>query len=77
MQQPAPIRAMVKLHEIILTFDTNRPNEQVEVQALLIMDEINKLLSKHFKDTLPQIYKDVKKKSKISIVPISPDDPED
>lgn len=68
---------MVKLHEIILTFDTNRPNEQIEIQALLIMDEINKLLSKHFKDTLPQIYKDPKKKSRISIVPISPEESEE
>jgi Cdc6-like AAA superfamily ATPase len=65
---------MVKLHELILTFDTNRPNEQIEAQAVTLLDEINKLLSKHFKDTLPQVYKDAKKKSKISIVLIAPED---
>lgn len=64
----------MKLHELILTFDTNRPNEQIEAQAVTLLDEINKLLSKHFKDTLPQVYKDAKKKSKISIVLIAPED---
>lgn len=65
---------MVKLHELILTFDTNKPNEQIEAQAVTLLDEINKLLCKHFKDTLPQVYKDAKKKSKISVVPISPEE---
>jgi hypothetical protein len=68
---------MVKLHELILTFDTNKPNDQIELQTIQLLDEINKLLCKHFKDSLPQVYKDPKKKTKISIVPISPDDVED
>jgi Cdc6-like AAA superfamily ATPase len=68
---------MVKLHELILTFDTNKSNELIEAQAIHLIDEINKLLSKHFKDTLPQVYKDPKKKSKISVVPIAPEDLED
>ena len=69
--QQAPIRAMVKVHELILTFDTNKPDQQVEIQAVQLIDEINKLLCKHFKDTFPQIFKDAKKKSKISIVPVT------
>lgn len=72
-----PIRAMVKLHELILTFDTNKPNEHIEAQAIYILDEINKLLCRHFKDSLPQVFKDPKKKSKISIIPITPEDLED
>jgi Cdc6-like AAA superfamily ATPase len=65
---------MVKLHELILTFDTNKSNELIEAQAIHLIDEINRLLCKHFKDSLPQIYKDPKKKSKISVVPITPED---
>ena len=68
---------MVKIHELILTFDTNKLNELIEAQSIHLIDEINKLLSKHFKESLPQIYKDPKKKSKISIVPIAPEDLED
>ena len=68
---------MVKLHELILTFDTNKSNELIESQAIHLIDEINRVLSKHFKETLPQIYKDPKKKSKISIVPITPEELED
>jgi hypothetical protein len=68
---------MVKLHELILTFDTNKSNELIEAQAIHLIDEINRLLCKHFKDSLPQIYKDPKKKSKISIVLLGPDDIEE
>lgn len=67
----------MKLHELILTFDTNKPNEHIESQAIHLLDEINRLLCKHFKDSLPQVYKDPKKKSRISIVPITPDDLEE
>jgi hypothetical protein len=60
-----------------LTFDTNKPNDQIEAQAIYLLDEINKLLCKHFKDVLPQVYKDPKKKTKISVVPITPEDLEE
>lgn len=68
---------MVKLHELILIFDTNKPDDQVEKQALALIEEINKLICRSFKDSFPQIYKDPKRKSKISIVPASPEDSED
>lgn len=67
----------MKLHELILTFDTSKPNEQIETEAIRLLDEINKLLSKHFKESLPQVYKDPKKKIKISVVPITPEDLEE
>lgn len=67
----------MKVHELILTFDTNKNDELIEAQAVHLIDEINKLILKYFKDTLPQIYKDPKKKSKISLVPTTPDDIED
>lgn len=68
---------MVKLHELILMFDTNKTDDQVEKQALALIEEINKIICRNFKDSFPQIYKDPKKKSKISIVPVSPEDLED
>lgn len=52
-------------------FDTNKPDDQIEKQANALIDEINKILIRHFKDAFPQVYKDPKKKSKISIVPVS------
>jgi len=65
---------MVKVHELILVFDTNKPNDQIEAQGNSLIDEINQILCKHFKDSLPQIFKDSKKKSKISVVPITQED---
>lgn len=62
---------MVKVHELKLMFDTNKPDDQIEKQANALIDEINKILIRHFKDAFPQVYKDPKKKSKISIVPVS------
>jgi hypothetical protein len=68
---------MVKFHELLLVFDTNKPNEQIEKQALELLDVINVLLAKHLKETLPQICIDLKKKPKISLVLYSPDDIKD
>lgn len=62
------------MYEVVLTFDTNKPNEQIEEETNLLIDKINELLSKHIKDALPQIYKDKNKKTKIALVPIKPDD---
>lgn len=74
---PAPLRAMVKVYEIVLTFDTNKPNEQIEQETLELIDKINEVLAKSIKDSLPQIYKDKAKKTKIAIVPIKPEDLEE
>lgn len=68
---------MVKVYEVVLTFDTNKPNEQIEEETNEIIDKINQLLAKTIKDSLPQIYKDKQKKAKIAIIPIKPEDLED
>lgn len=68
------IRAIVKFHELILTFDSSLPNEQIEKQCLDLIESINSLLQKHFPDTLPQLSNDTKKKNKISVLPFNPDD---
>jgi hypothetical protein len=72
--QAQPIRAMVKLYDIILTFDTNKPNEQIQKEANELLEKINEVLAMHLKDTLPQIFLDKTKKVKISIVPVKPED---
>lgn len=73
----APLRALVKVYEVVLTFDTNKPNDQIEEETNALIEKINALLAKHIKDALPQIFKDKTKKTKIAIVPIKPEDLED
>ena len=64
---------MVKVYDIILTFDTNKSNDQIEIEIDNLIESINYVLSRSIRDSLPQIYKDHDKKSKISIVPIKLD----
>lgn len=75
--QPAQLRALVKVYEVVLTFDTNKPNEQIEEETNQLIEKINALLAAHIKDSLPQVFKDKNKKTKIAIVPIKPDDLDD
>ncbi|CAB4141250.1 hypothetical protein UFOVP410_89 [uncultured Caudovirales phage] len=65
---------MVKVYDVILTFDTSKSNEQIEAEIDRLIDSINYLLSRNIKDSLPQLYKDCDKKSRISIVPIKNED---
>jgi hypothetical protein len=74
---PAPLRALVKVYELVLTFDTNKQNDQIEEETNQLIDRINQVLAKHIKDSLPQVFKDKNKKTKIALVPIKPDDLEE
>jgi hypothetical protein len=74
---PAPLRALVKVYELVLTFDTNKPNEKIEEETTQLIEKINEVLAKHIKDSLPQIFKDKNKKTKIALIPIKPDDLDD
>ena len=65
---------MVKVYDLLLTFDTSKPNEQIDAEATQLIEKINEILAAHIKDSLPQIYKDRQKKTKISIVPIKSDE---
>jgi hypothetical protein len=65
---------MVKVYEVILTFDTSNPNEKIEAETKELIEKINKILAEHITDSLPQIFKDSKKKTKIAIVPIKPEE---
>lgn len=61
------------MHDLVLTFDTNKPNYELleEVQSLL--KEINELLAQNITTSLPQLYvKD--NKYRISVVPIKSED---
>lgn len=59
---------------MILTYDTKTPNEKIENEVKELIEKINDILAKHIPDYLPQIFKDNKKKTKIAIVPINPDE---
>jgi len=72
-----PIRAIVKVHELILSFDTTQSNEDIQKQALELIDEINRLLAKSLKSTLPQLGRDSKRKPKISVIPVTPEELEE
>jgi hypothetical protein len=65
------------VYEVLLTFDTNKTNEQIDEETNQLIEKINALLATHIKDSLPQIFKDKQKKTKIAIVPIKPEDLED
>lgn len=65
---------MVKVYEIILTFDTVKSNEEIPKEIEQLILKINSILSRNIMDSLPQIYIDSDKKSKISIVPIKNED---
>jgi len=67
---------MVKLYDVILTFDTTKPNEQIQKEANDLLEKINEILAAHIKDSLPQIFLDKSKKAKIAIVPVKPEDNE-
>ena len=72
---PKTPRVLVKVYDVVLTFDTNRPNEQIEEETNLLIERINKILAKEILEELPQIYKT--KKIRIAIVPLKPEDMED
>lgn len=65
---------MIKVYEIILTYDTKTPNQKIESEVKQLIEKINEILAKEIPDLLPQIFKDSKKKTKIAIVPINPDE---
>jgi len=57
-----------------LTFDTVKSNEEIPKEIEQLILKINSILSRNIMDSLPQIYIDSDKKSKISIVPIKNED---
>ena len=60
-------RTLVRVYNMILTFDTDVPNEKLESEIESVIEKINLILSKEIKDSLPQIFKNVDKESLISI----------
>ena len=60
-------KTLVRVYNLILTFDTNSPNHLLEDEVNNIIKSANEILSKEMKDSLPQIFKDSSKESLISI----------
>lgn len=68
---------MVKVYDMVLTFDTGSTNEQITEEVDLILNRINEVLARAISDSLPQLYKDSSKKPKIAVVPIKQEDFDD
>lgn len=64
---PKSPKTLVKVYNLILTFDTDVSNDKLAKEIDLVIDEVNKVLSKNIKDSLPYIFKDGDKESKVSI----------
>jgi hypothetical protein len=60
-------KTLVKVYNLILTFDTDVPNDKLSKEIDLVIAEVNRVLSKNMKDSLPYIFKDDGKESKVSI----------
>ncbi len=60
-------RTLVKVYNLILTFDTNVANENLANEIDLIIAQVNSLLAKNITDSLPYIFKDSGKECKVSI----------
>lgn len=65
---PESRKTLVKVYNLILTFDTNVPNSSLSDEIENIIKKVNLILSKEMKDSLPHFFKDVGKEPKISIV---------
>ena len=60
-------KTLVKVYNLILTFDTNVPNIEISSEINSIIKKVNYILAKEMKDSLPHFFKDVSKEPKISI----------
>jgi hypothetical protein len=60
-------KTLVKVYNLILTFDTNVPNDKLAQEIDRIISEVNNIISKAIPDSLPYIFKDGDKESKVSI----------
>lgn len=60
-------KTLVKVYNLILTFDTDVSNDKLSEEIDFIISEVNNLISKNIKDSLPYIFRDGGKESKVSI----------
>jgi hypothetical protein len=58
---------LVKVYDLILTFDTDVKNSEISKEVDCIIDKINTILSRELKNSLPYIFKQYGKEAKISV----------
>lgn len=66
-EDPKSPKTLVKVYNLILTFDTDVSNTELSLEIERIIDKVNKVLSEQIKGSLPYIFKDDSKEPKISI----------
>lgn len=68
-------RALIRVFNLLLTFDSDRSDNELEQEVLMLLEDINKVLSDRLPKPLPQLQpEDPKKKIKIGIKTYKPDD---
>ena len=60
-------KTLVRVYNVILTFDTDVKNDKLSAEIDLIINKVNQVLARNMKDSLPHIFKDGGKESKVSI----------
>lgn len=71
-------RALIRVFNLLLSFDSEKGDKELEQEALMLIDEINDVLAEHLPKSLPQFQiEDLKKKIKIGVNPYKPSDTED
>lgn len=66
-EDPKSPKTLVRVYNLILTFDTDVGNDKLSAEIDLIIDKVNQVLARNMKDSLPHIFKDSDKESKVSI----------
>lgn len=71
-------RALIRVFNLLMTFDSTKSDSEVEKEALLLIEKINRILADKMPGPLPQIeLEDSKKKVKIGVKPYKAKDLEE
>ncbi len=61
-------RALIQAYNLVLSFDSNQPDEKLETEVSDLLVTINRLLALHLGHALPQLrFEDATKKMKIGV----------
>lgn len=68
-------RALIRVFNLLLSFDSEKSDNELEQEVLFLIEDINDVLSHRLPGPLPQIqFEDPKKKIKIGIKIYKPED---
>jgi len=61
-------RALIRLFNLVVSYDTEQPDILLEQEAQLLVAEINRILKENLPGPIPQLsFEDMKKKIKIGV----------